>query len=247
MLRTECCSRCSALQRSVGSLLLSLFAASTCTAGSLGGSITASADYVYRGVSQTRNEAALQLDVHLQAGDRWVLGAWASPVQPREQQYATELNLYTQRHQHLAGGVSASIGATYYSIVNDPRIVPYNYLELNAGLNWRDRLMLTAAWAPEATLASRATGPVPDQQTYTLELTGNQPLPGKLLLQAGVGYFAAIDLRHSGYAYGSSSLTRQFGRLHTALSYFWVQDVLHRPYMAGPAGSPWVVTATWTF
>jgi uncharacterized protein (TIGR02001 family) len=235
------------LRRSVGSLLLSLLLASTCSAGSLGGSVTASADYVYRGVSLTRNEAALQLDVHFQSDDDWVLGAWASPVQPREDQHATELDLYTQWHQYLAGGVSASFGATYYNVVNDPRIVPYNYLELNAGINWRERLMLSAAWAPVITLASRATGPVTDQQAYSLELTGNQPLPGKLMLQAGLGYFAAIDLPHSGYAYGSSSLGRQFGRLHTALSYFWVQDVLHRPYMAGPAGSPWVVTATWTF
>ncbi len=247
MLRKECCSRCPALQRSVFSLLLSLLTAGACSAGSLGGSITATSDYVYRGVSQTRNEAALQLDVHFQASDHWVMGAWASPVQPLPEKHATELNLYTQWHQQLAGGVSASFGATYYSILDDPRAVPYNYLELSTDMNWRDRLVLTATLAPDTTLFSRATGPVTDQQTYSLELTGNQRLPGKLLLQAGLGYFAAIDLHDSGYAYGSGSLGRQFGRLNTILSYFWVQDVQHRSYMRGPAGDPWVLTAVWTF
>lgn len=212
-----------------------------------GGSIAATTDYIYRGVSQTRNEEVVQVDLHLQVGEHWVTGAWASPVEPRAGERATEVDFYTHWQQYLGAGFSGSLGATYYRIMNDPRNSSYDYLEWSVALNWRERLMLLGTWAPGSVLRIQGVGAIADANSYSLELTGLQPLSRNWSFQAGLGYFAGIDVPASGYMYGSSSLTRSFNRWQATLSYHWVESDEQRFYIPGLAGQPWALTVAWTF
>src|SRR5437868_9127831 len=71
-------------------------------AGSLGGSISVASDYVYRGVSQTHGEPALQGDLHYQTSNGWAFGAWGSAADVDKQQSAAlEVDLYLSRNWTL--------------------------------------------------------------------------------------------------------------------------------------------------
>src|SRR5689334_3956945 len=78
-------------------LVISLvFAADACPAPfAAGGSIVATTDYVYRGLTQTERKTALQADAHLQSPSGWFLGAWGSLATSDTQvQSRSEINLY---------------------------------------------------------------------------------------------------------------------------------------------------------
>jgi uncharacterized protein (TIGR02001 family) len=208
----------------------------------LGGSVALTSDYVYRGISQTRNEAALQADLHASVGDSWLVGLWASQVRLLPSSRTTELNYYAQWRRPVGSQFSAAVGAVYYAFPADPRSVPYDYGELTAELTWRDRVTLTVDWVPKVTLFSFGYGRAFDRETRSVELTANQRLPLRLELQGGVGYFEAVGLPNSAYLYGSMGVSRAFGRWRVDLSYYAAQDATRRIYIPGRAGGPWAAT-----
>jgi uncharacterized protein (TIGR02001 family) len=216
-------------------------------AATIGGSISASNDYVLRGVSQTDNHPVAQADLHFAPRDAWTIGAWASPVRLLPGQQSLELNFYTNWRVPLGTAASGTLGATYYSFPNDPRAVPYNYLELNAGLDWRDRILLSAYYAPSVTLFSLNYGRATHRQTWSAELAFSHPLAQTLMAQVGIGYYDAIGLQSAGYSYGSASLARDFGRIHAELSTIWVAAAAQRSYSPGRAGKPLNATISWQF
>ena len=217
------------------------------SAAPVGGAITASNDYVQRGVSQTDNHPVVQADLHFSPRDPWIMGAWASPVRLLPGHQSLELNLYTNWRVPLGTAASATLGATYYTFPNDPRAVSYNYLELNAGLDWRDRILLSAYYAPSVTLFSFNYGRATHRQTWSAELALSHPLAQSLTAQIAIGYYDAIGLQGTGYSYGSASLARDFGRVHAELSTIWVAAAAQRSYSPGRAGKPLNATISWQF
>jgi uncharacterized protein (TIGR02001 family) len=213
----------------------------------VGGSVSLTSDYVFRGLSRTRNEAALQLDLHLLPADNWTVGLWASQVQLLRASHTAELNYYTQWRWPVGSQFSASVGAVYYAFPGDPRAVPYDYAEFAAELSWRDRITLAVGWAPKVTLFSFGYGRAFDRETRTLELNAVQRLPLRFDVHAGVGYYDAVGLPDSSYLYGSAGLSRQFGRWRLELSYYGAQGTAHRTFAPGPAGGPWAATISWHF
>jgi uncharacterized protein (TIGR02001 family) len=213
----------------------------------IGGSVSASTDYILRGVSQTQNQAVVQADLHLALRDSWSVGIWASPVRLLPASKTLELNLYSQWRLPVSSSASATVGAIYYTFPNDPRSVPYNYVELSGGLSWRDRILFNAYLAPDVTVFSLTYGRATHRRTWSAELAVSQPLAWQLQLRAGVGYYDAVGLRDAGYSYGSAGITRELGRFQAELSYVWVAAAQHRSYSIGPAGGPLNATLSWRF
>lgn len=230
-------------------VLLWLAASAYASAAELrfGGSAALSSDYVLRGVTQSRGHAAAQLDLHIRPLEDWTVGAWASSVEFQAGRPFTELNLYTQWRWLLPRALSATAGAVYYAYPGDPRTVSYQYAEINSTLRWRDRLTLSATWAPRTVLFAQGYRLQRDHNTWSAELTGNQPLPLGLVALAGIGYFDAPGLPAAGYAYGSAGLMRRFGRWRAEVDYMRVQDAAHRRFTSGAAGGPLTVSVALLF
>jgi hypothetical protein len=189
----------------------------------------------------------VQADLHYAPRTAWIMGVWASPVRLLPGQQSLELNLYSQWRVPLGNAASTTFGATYYTFPNDPRPVPYNYLELNAALNWGDRILLSGYYAPRLTLFSLTYGRATARQTWSTELALSHPLVHALTGQVAIGYYDAVGLRSAGYSYGSANLSRDFGRLHTELSAVWVAAARQRSYSLGAAGRPLNATVSWHF
>jgi len=212
----------------------------------VGGSLTATSDYVFRGISQNRGDPALQGDVHLQSSRGWTVGLWASQVSLLRDSHSAELDAYASWRWPLAQQFGLEAGAVYYAYPDDPRPAPYDYLELMARLTWQDLLTLGVAVAPEVNLFRFGYGLVRDQLTMTTELTAQGAIGRGWSVNAGIGYYDAPDLDMS-YAYGSAGLALDWKQLRAELSYIEVQDASDRPYLSGLAGGPWVATLSWRF
>ncbi len=212
-----------------------------------GGSVAVASDHVFRGVTQSRGRPAAQLDLHLKPLEDWTLGAWASQVELLPDRRSAEVNLYTHWRWLLPRDFSASAGAVYYSYPGDPRAVSYQYAELNGSLRWRDRMTLSASWAPRVALFGVGYRLQRDRRTWSADLTGTQRLPGGFIATAGIGYFDAPGLPNAGYAYGSAGLMRRFGHLRAELTYIRVQAAEHRRFASGAAGGPLSASLAWQF
>lgn len=211
-----------------------------------GGSIAWSSDYVLRGVSQTMNQPAVQLDIHYRPVNTWIVGAWASTAHVQPGITSAELDFYFRRNWQINEDLNLNVTGTHYQYVHDPRVYSYQYDELSIAADWADTLYGKLTWSPDADLYQ--SGYVyENRQTLAIEAGYHQPLPRKFDFQIGGGYYGPLQQSAGRYAYGNAGVSRRFGALQVELNYFWVQSKTHRLYNQWPAGGPWVVTVMWRF
>ncbi len=137
--------------------LLALPAAAQTEIDSLGLTLTAtpsvSSDYLFRGVSQTRNRPAIQLTLDAQHSSGFYVGAFASNVTFPGSNARQELDLLAGYRFEVAG-VSLDFGGVYYTYPGYDRPSgsrDYNYFEaILKGSYTLDpvKLVATAAWSP---------------------------------------------------------------------------------------------------
>src|SRR5574337_82858 len=155
-------------RRFIGALLAATVLAVTAAqaAEPWGGALALTSDYVFRGVSQTDGQAAVQADLHARSGTGWFGGAWASTVKPAPSyETAHELDLYAGYGWALSDRWAATIAYVRYLYPDAPPYSHYDAYELSAALRFDDRLSLSAAVSPDARRYSvagwsaRRTGP----------------------------------------------------------------------------------------
>ena len=212
----------------------------------VGGSIAWTSDYVLRGVSQSLNQPALQMDIHFRPVDPWIAGAWASTMHAQSGVTSAELDFYFQRNWQLNQDIIINVSGTHYQYVHDPRFYSYRYDELSVTAGWADMLYGKLIWSPDADLY-QAGYVYQNQQTLAVEAGYHQPLPEDIDFQMGGGFYDPLEHNDGRYAYGNAGLSRRFGHLQVELNYFWVQSKPHRLYNQWPAGGPWVATLIWKF
>lgn len=229
-----------------------LFVALPCTsaaAGSFGGHVAATTDYVFRGVSQTRGAPAAQGDLHYQTAGGWFAGVWASTVDLNPGEGATqELNLYGGRGWPVSGDWNARIIVVDYIYPNDNRQFSYDYFELIASIAWLDRIVASVAWSPDTSRFSYAYGgAVRDRQAWTGEVVGRWPLKGALAATGSAGYYDLSDLFDAGYAYGSAGLSYTRESLQFDIAYIVTGGQAQGLFGSEVAGDRWSLSASWRF
>jgi uncharacterized protein (TIGR02001 family) len=229
-------------------LLLASVPAIVLAAGSVGGHVAATTDYVFRGVSQTRGGAAAQADLHYQAQSGWFAGAWASTVDLNPGAGATaELNADAGRAWPFAGDWNARVTAVEYVYPNDEATFSYDYFELVASVAWLDRVVASIAWSPDTSRYGVDYGAALDRRALTYELVGRWPLRDDLSATASAGYYDLSDLFETGYGYGSLGLTYDIRSLQLDLAWFATSDQAEELFGREVAGQRWSFTVAWRF
>lgn len=236
-------------RRFIGALLAATVLAVTAAqaAEPWGGALALTSDYVFRGVSQTDGQAAVQADLHARSGTGWFGGAWASTVKPAPSyETAHELDLYAGHGWALSERWAATIAYVRYLYPHAPPYSHYDAYELSAALRFDDRLSLSAAVSPDARRYSVA-GWSPRGQSRAYEIALRQPLVGPVAVLAAAGYYDTHALFGASYRAWDAGVAARLGAVDLALLRFGVDPSARRLFGGDAADGRWVVTIGWRF
>jgi uncharacterized protein (TIGR02001 family) len=212
-----------------------------------GGSLVATTDYVFRGLSQTRGDPALQGDVHYRGSAGWFAGAWVSNIDP-EADYigGVELNAYAGWTWAPTPDWSTRVSYVRYLYPEARKGTNYDYGELTGTVGYRDRFFATLGWSPDMV---RTTHAGYDQRGNSLsyELSLRQPVWRWLGVAAGVGYYDLTDVVGDSYWSWNATVTATFGSLELDLARFANDATAQQLFGRDMAADRWALTAIWRF
>ncbi len=234
---------------------------------SFGGTIAVTSDYIYRGVSQSDGQGAVQADLHASTAGGTFAGVWAS-TRDRDLEPGTpgEVQLYLGQHFTLGGAWSAALSGRADYFVGGSPDHSGDYQELSASLSWLDRCTFSVSVIPSAVRYTLTAGAgVPLHYYYEVYrstaflgdasgqwLLRQGLLGGALYATAAAGYYyqsrpAQVDGAPGiGYLYGNAGLALEWRRWRVDLGYFAAQrraDELF-PY---PVANRLAGTVSWQF
>jgi uncharacterized protein (TIGR02001 family) len=184
---------------------------------------TAASDYYLRGVSQTGNSPTLQATLGVEHPSGWFGGVFASGVDFPDGR-TLELDAHLGYGRELGRGWAAVASATRYAYRNDDR--RYDYSELGLGFEYRG--VTASVGFTDQALGYGGTGRV-------WELVGSRRLPGRLALNAGVGWYELGGLDDQ-YAFWHVALGRSLGRFAADLGYYGSDSAGQRRFGERAAG-----------
>jgi uncharacterized protein (TIGR02001 family) len=215
--------------------------------GPWSGTVAVTTDYVFRGVSQTYGDAALQAGLNYQSPAGWFGGAWASNVEPYPfGSNSAEIDVYTGFGWLLSPEWTARASYTRYLYAWDHRPAAYDSGEFAVTVGLQDRLSATVSWQPDDTGYS-ALGYARHRQSFAYELTGRWPLPKAFALVGGVGYYDLSRLYGTSYWSGDAGVSYSHGRLEVDLMRFFSDATVRRLFEDASADGRWAATAVFRF
>jgi uncharacterized protein (TIGR02001 family) len=229
--------------------LVALLGSGRCAAADsgFGGSLVATTDYVFRGLSQTRGGPALQGDLHYRGSAGWFAGAWASNIDP-EADYigGVELNAYAGWTWAPTLDWSARVSYVRYLYPEASQGANYDYGELTGTVGYRDRFFATLGWSPDMV---RTTHDGLDRRGNSLsyELSLRQPVWRWFGVAAGVGYYDLTNVLDDRYWSWNATVTATFGSLELDLARFANDGTALELFGRDTAADRWALTAIWRF
>ncbi len=216
-----------------------------------GGSLVATTDYIYRGLTQSGRKATLQADAHLQGSSGWFLGAWGSLASsPPDIQSRSEINLYLGRSWVLWPDWTTSVHYARYVYPDGRRWARYyyhDYDELQMALGFQDRVSLSVAYSPEVRRYSAYAPGLRRGRQLSYEASLRQPLWRNLALTAGLGHYDLTDLFGESYWAWSGGAELGLQRLTFMLTRFGTDRTARQLFGRQTADDHWALTAAWRF
>lgn len=225
-------------------MLLTLLCASVGQGADWQGSLAASSDNVYRGISLSDGQLSFLADVHLSLM-HWFFGVAADTVRlaPRDSTAAQVIG-YLGYQQPLGADFSVALGARHYDYPGEAYRTRYNYNEFDATLDWRDRLSLRLIGSPDTYQVGyerHGTG-----SALAAELSAREPLPRAFTAALGVGYYDLQRVIGTGYFYWSAGLWKQWDAWNFSVSYIGTDETARRVF-GSRAGQRAVISILWSY
>lgn len=228
--------------------------------GVLGGSLAATSDYIYRGLSQSDGHGAVQADLHASSAGGTFGGIWASTrdsdVPPGTD---AETQLYLGQHIPLGSAWSVTLSGRASFFVGGSARHSYDYQEISAAFTWLDRYTLSVTAIPNA--IRYALVPPDHYEIYRTPafvaegagqwLLSGAVLGGNLYLTAAAGYYYATAAPDPaapglGYLYGNAGLALEWKGWRLDVGYFATQDRAAE-FLPYPVANRFAGTLAWQF
>ncbi len=212
-----------------------------------GGSLSATSEYLVRGISRSDDRAALQLDLHYLDTSGFLAGVFASnaqidPGEPRDVEFDAFVGFAWNAGDDWRGRVLA----TYYAYPWNHVGSRYNYGELKLDVGYRDWLDVAVSYSPDAPYFSRH-GYLHSSTAESAEINLQQPIWGKLAGTAGIGYYELDAADAAGYAYFSAGLVYDLAPLSLTVQYVDTTAAAKTLFYNAAAGGRWSGTIIWRF
>jgi uncharacterized protein (TIGR02001 family) len=209
------------------------------------GALAATTDYVFRGISQTQGDGAIQADLHYEGSGGWFAGAWASSI---DSGYDTvgrvELDAYAGWNWQLARDWSARLAYVRYLYPDASGGIDYDYGDLSARAAWRDRIVGTVAWSADLVRFSQ-DGYAHRGNAWSYELALRQPFASRFAATVGAGFYD--QLFSVEYWSWNAGLSCTLASFELDLAWFTNSGAGRDAYGTQAAGDRWAFTALWRF
>jgi uncharacterized protein (TIGR02001 family) len=160
--------------------------------GSFTGNVALTNDYIFRGVSQSDHNAAIQGGLDWDSGMGFHAGAWASSLNFQDGNNATtELDLYAG-YGGKVENFTYDAGFTYYWYPGATKAAQYNYWEIYGKVGYDFGVAALngfVAWTPSNTITNF-------DATYT-QATVTVPVVKELSVSGAVGYYFLENLKNA--------------------------------------------------
>ena len=178
------------------------------------GYLTLTTDYVWRGVTQSNGDPAVQVggEVGLRSGI--YAGLWGSTIDIDSgggRQRDFELNYYAGISHELSRHWNVGLNVVAYTYPGQTGPIDYNYEEFGFSLNYDDRAWLEYAYSPDYWGL--------DIESHNVELISEWAAGKRLVLGAAVGYFDFQGLVDDSYVYWDLGATWPINRFSIDLRY----------------------------
>lgn len=206
---------CGSMSRSASFLLAAAasiaLAASPAAAAGFSGALTATSDYVFRGVSQTAEDPALQAGLKLVVGRGLYGSLWASNVDYGEVLGTdAELDIVVGWSGSLTSKLVLDLNLTRYTYPGTEEPFDLDYNELVGTLSWTSGGWLLVGYSDDV-FASAHPG------TY-LQIGARFPLGRALRLETAGGFYVLEHLEAESYSHAQASLIYGWKRLELRAS-----------------------------
>ncbi len=194
-----------------------------------GGNLAVTSNYIYRGVSSSNNDAAVQADLHAASSGGTFLGVWGSTRDSQLEPYASyELDVYLGHRFDLSSAWSATVTARAHYLLGDSQEVSDDYQEVSAAFTWLDVWTVSVTGIPNAprywfyNRLSRAPA-------FVAETTAQWLVYDGFFLTGGAGYYHVTGTgpgieSANGYAYGNVGIAWQHRRWRIDIGYYLTQE-----------------------
>jgi uncharacterized protein (TIGR02001 family) len=194
-----------------------------------GGNLVLTSNYIYRGVSSSNNEGALQADLHVAESGGTFLGVWGSTRDSNLEPYANyEIEIYLGHRFDLSNSWSASLSGRAHYFVGGQQEISDDYQEISAAVTWLDFWTVSLTAIPNAVRywfqdrLSRAPAFAADMSVQWLVYRG-------FFLTSGAGYYHVTGTgpgiqSANGYAYGNVGIAYEHRRWRVDVGYYLTQD-----------------------
>lgn len=212
-----------------------------------GGALGIGSDNVYRGISLSARRPAWLADLHYGIGTDWTVGLAASQERSPFQAPGAQLTLYLDRRWQLDDDWSAKLGLVHYESPWNIWRNELDYNELNAAIGWRGRWRLSVALSPDSPGVFDYRRPTRIGFAGTAELNYQQPLRGRLGVNAGLGYANRESVAGLHYGYASAGLSYGIGDIYVFSSLLWTTPGALVYDTPTSDRARWVTTLLWSF
>ena len=171
-------------------------------------------DYVFRGVTQTDFQPALQGGLDYAFGDSgFYAGVWASNVDFVDPDGPdVEFDSFVGWSHDITDQVNLDLSVVHYTYFGESDDYGnLDYAEFFAKATWNEMLTFTVAYAPDYSNADFSS-------TY-VNLAGSWEIGNEFSLNAGVGH-SEFSEDNGSYTDWNLGVSRQFGPVNAALNYY---------------------------
>jgi uncharacterized protein (TIGR02001 family) len=213
----------------------------------ISGSVGATSDFVYRGLSLTRGKPALQASIDVEFPREFYVGGFIANADPNPGPSPNfEFDVWAGKYWRVTDDLSVDLRLSQYTYPDDPRHVNYNRSEVTATVGYRNRFFMAAIYSPNTQAVSSAPG-YKNDGAWALEISGRHSFDERWSVAGGVGHYGLDGVYGRSYNYFNATLIAALKPFEFQLAWLGVDGAAEDIFPEDAVGSRVAFTALWRF
>ncbi|HUQ11140.1 MAG TPA: TorF family putative porin [Steroidobacteraceae bacterium] len=211
------------------------------------GSLGATSDFVYRGLSLTRGKPAAQASIDLEFPHEFYTGGFIATADPNPGPSPNlEFDVWAGKYWRITDEMSVDLRLSQYTYPDDPRRVNYNRSEITATVGYRNQFFMAAIYSPNTRAVSAAPG-YRDDGAWAFEISARHAFDERFAVAGGVGHYGLDGVYNQSFNYFNATLIADFKPFEFQLAWLGVDTDAAEIFPDDAVGNRVAFTALWRF